>query len=83
MPQHIPTAIDLALSATRAANLELQPTKIQMWTASCTNSTPPAFLDKAKLTLKWGNDNSPVEQGAQPSINTATRRFKNISAIMR
>ena len=50
--QHIPAAIGLASSATRTINLELQPTKIQIWTASCTSSIPAGFLDKAKPTLK-------------------------------
>ena len=40
-PQHIPAAIDLASSATRTIHLELQPTKIQIWTASCTSPPPP------------------------------------------
>ena len=69
-PQHIRAAIDLASSATRTINLELQPTKIQIWTASCTSSIHPAFLDKVEPTLKFlgaslriaGNcDGSPVE----------------------
>ena len=52
-PQHIPEATDLISGATRTINLALlQPTKVPIWTASCTNPTPPVFLDKAKPTLK-------------------------------
>ena len=91
-PQHIPAAIDLASSATRTINLELQPTKIRTWTASCTSHIQPDYLDKAKSTLKClgshlriagDSDGSPVEQGGRPSMNTATRHFQHISAILR
>ena len=84
-PQHIPAVIDLASSATRSINLELQTTKIQIWTASSTNPIPPAFLVKAKPTLKClgahlriagDREGSPVELGGRPSMNTATRRFQ-------
>ena len=71
--QHIPAAIGLASSATRTINLELQPTKIQICAASRTSSIPAGFLDKAKPTLKC----------LGPSMNTATRSFQNILAIMR
>ena len=50
--QHIPAAIGPTSSATRTINLELQPTRIQICTASCTSSIPAGFLDKAKPTLK-------------------------------
>ena len=51
-PQYIPAAIELASRATRSINLELQPTKIQIWIATCDSPIPPAFQDKAKSTLK-------------------------------
>ena len=51
-PQHMPAAIDLISGATRTINLELQPTKIQIWTASCNSPIPPAFLHKAQPSLK-------------------------------
>ena len=44
-PQHIPKAISLISGATRTINLELQPSKIQIWTASCTSPIPTAYLD--------------------------------------
>ena len=44
--QQIPAAIGLASSVTRTINLELQPTRIQISTASCTSSIPAGFLDK-------------------------------------
>ena len=88
-PQHIPAAIKLVANAILTINLELQPTKIQIWTASCTSPIPPDYLDKAKSTLKClgaiagDSEGSPVEQGGRPSMNTTTTRFRNISTILR
>ena len=91
-PQHITEAIELISTATRTTNLELQPTKIHIWTASCNSPIPPAFQDKAKSTLKClgahlriagDSEGSPVELGGRPSMQAATQRFQNISAILR
>ena len=91
-PQHITAAIELISKATRIINLELQPTKIQKWTASCNSPIPPAFQDKAKPTLKClgahfriagDSKGSSAELRGRPSMQTATRRFQNISAILR
>ena len=91
-PQHIPAAIKPITNATLTINLELQPTKIQIWTASCTSPIPPDYLDKAKSTLKClgahlriagDSEGSPVELGGRPSMNTATTRFRSISTILR
>ena len=84
-PQHIPAAIKPITNATLTINLELQPTKIQIWTASCTSPIPPDYLDKAKSTLKClgahlriagDSEGCPVELGGRPSMNTATTRFQ-------
>ena len=86
-PQHIPAVMNLAANATLTINLELQPTKIQIWTASCTSPSPPAYLDKAKPTFKClgshlriagDGGGRPVELGGN-----ATLRFRNISTTMR
>ena len=95
-PQHISAAVDLASSATRTINLELQPTKIQIWTASCTSPIPRAFLDKAKSTLKClgahmriagDSEGCPIELGGPPSpppsMKTAIQRFRSVSATLR
>ena len=91
-PQHITEAIELISTATRTINLELQPTKIQIWTATCNSPIPPAFQDKAKSTLECqgahlriagDSEGSPVELGGRPSMQTATQRFQNISATLR
>ena len=91
-PRHIPAAVEPISNATRTINLELQPTKIQIWTASCNSPIPPAFQDKAKPTLKClgahlriagDSEGRPVELGGRPSMQTATRRFQTISAILR
>ena len=79
-PQHIPAAIELISNATRSGQ------------HLATASIPPAFQDKAKPTLKClgahlriagDSDGSPVELGGRPSMQTATRRFQTISAILR
>ena len=49
----------LALGATRTINVEMQPSKMQIWTASYTSPVPPAFLSKAKRTLKCFGSPSP------------------------
>ena len=91
-PQHIPAAKELVANATLTINLELQPTKIQIWTASFTSPIPLDYLDKAKPTLKClgahlriagDSECSPVELGGRPSMNTATMRYRSISAILR
>ena len=90
-PQQIPEAIDHISPATRAINLELQLSEIQFWTASCVDSVPPASWNTAKPTLKrlgahlrtaGDSDSSTDVLGERPTINTATRRFQNISATM-
>ena len=84
-PQHIPAAIDLASNATRSINLELQPTKIQIWTTSCTNSIPPSFLEKAKSTLKCPERISPYRRRQQKQPHRAgwTALHEHRLAIMR
>ena len=49
----------LASGATRTINVELQPSKMQIWTGSYTSPVPPAFLSKAKRTLKCFGSPSP------------------------
>ena len=82
-PEHIPAAIELISNATRTIKLELQPTKLQFSTASCTSPISPSFLDKDKPTLKCldaylrvagDSEGSPVEPGGRPTMKTATPR---------
>ena len=91
-PRHITEAIELISTATRTINLELQPTKIQIWTATCNSPIPPAFQDKAKSTPKClgahlriagDSEGCPMELGGRPSMQTATQRFQSISATLR
>ena len=91
-PQCIPAAIELVATATLTINLELKPSEIQIWAASCTGPIPSAYQDKAKSTLKClgahlriagDSEGCPVELGGRPSMNTATMRFRSISAILR
>ena len=91
-PQHITAAIELMSTATRTINVELQPTKIQIWTACCRNPIPTAFQNKAKDTLQslgshlriaGDRDGSSVELGGRPSMQIAIQRFQKISTILR
>ena len=91
-PRHITEAIELIFTATRTINLELQPTKIQIWTATCDSPIPPAFHDKTKPTLKClgahlriagQGEGCPVELGGPTSMQTATQHFQSISATLR
>ena len=92
-PRHIPAAVELISNATRPINLELQPSKIQIWTASCQDPIPMALQDTAKPTLMkclgahlriaGDSEGSPVELGGRPSMQTAARRFQTVSAILR
>ena len=45
-PQFFPDALALVTAATRSINLELQPSKIQIWAASCTDPIPHELLEK-------------------------------------
>ena len=47
----------LIAAATRTVNLELQPSKIQLWRAFCQDPIPPELQDKIKLTLSWTSSN--------------------------
>ena len=44
-PQFLNDALVLIAAGTRSVNLELQPSKIQVWRASCTDPVPLAFLN--------------------------------------
>ena len=50
-PQYLLQTFALMAPATRSVNLELQPSKIQVWRASCQDTIPPELQDKVKLTL--------------------------------
>ena len=43
----------LMVTATRSVNLELQPSKIQVWSASCPDPIPPELRDKVKTTQRF------------------------------
>ena len=63
-------------AATRSVNLELQPSKIQAWRASCQDPIPPELHDKVKFTLSCGGhlqihgdiEPSPIVLGEQTSM---------------
>ena len=57
----------LALGATRTINVELQPSKMQVWTASCASPVPPTFVNRAKTTLKCLRVRSHIAGGSDGS----------------
>ena len=51
-PQYIQAAIELVATATLTINLELQPSKIQIWTASCTSPIPACLPGQGQANTK-------------------------------
>ena len=73
-----------------SVNLELQPSKIQVWRASCRDSFLPELQDKVKLTLsclgghlQQGDiESSPIVLGEQASMEKTTQRFQRIATTL-
>ena len=49
-PQYLLQTFDLITVAIRSVNLELQPSKVQIWKASCQDPIPGELQDKVRLT---------------------------------
>ena len=90
-PQCLLQAIAVITAATRSVNLALQPTKIQVWRASCEDPIPPEFQDKITLTLSClaghlqihGDiEPTPVVLGEQASMERTTQRFQKIATTL-
>ena len=88
-------ALKLISAATRSINLELQPSKIQVWIASCPDPVPPDLLEKVKLKVKLelnclgghlhiqdDGEPSPDVLGEHATMEEAIRRFRDISATL-
>ena len=58
-PQYLLQTFALIKAATRSVNLELQPSKVQIWRASCQDPIPAELQDKVRLTLSCLEGASP------------------------
>ena len=52
--------------ATRSVNLELQPSKIQVWRAPCPDPIPPELQDKVKLSLSCLGGHLQIQGDIEP-----------------
>ena len=87
-PQYLLETLAVIAAATRSVNLELQPSKIQVWRASCQDPIPQELHDKIELTLSClgghlqiqGNmEPSPIVLGEQATMEKTTQRFQRIA----
>ena len=87
-PQYLLQTLDIIAAATRSVNLELQPSKIQIWQGSCQDPILPGVQDKIKITLSCLGGHlqihgdiepSPVVLGEQASMEKTTQRFRRIA----
>ena len=88
-PHVLPCALALVYASNRSINLELQPSKIQMWRASCPDPVP---LEKEKnhtqavlvgiFTSRETAGASPVVPGEHRTIVKTIRTFRDISATL-
>ena len=90
-PQYLPLTFALVTAAARSVNLQLQPSKVQIWKASCQVPIPPELQDKVRLTLSCLGGHlrihgdiepSPVVLGEQASMDKTTQRFQRIATTL-
>ena len=90
-PQCLNDALVLIAAATKSVNLEIQPSKIQVWRVSCPDPVPQAFLNKVKPTLtclgghlhiQGDSEPSPVVLGEQATVEKNTQRFRAIASTL-
>ena len=67
------------IAATRSVNLELQPSKIHIWRASCQDPSPPELLGKIKLTRSCLG---PIVLGEQAFMEKTTQRFRRMTTTL-
>ena len=89
-PHCLNYALVLISAATRSLNLELRPSKIQVWMASCPDAIFQELLDKVIPTLsclgghlhiQGDSEPSPVVLGEQATMEKTTRRFRDSASI--
>ena len=90
-PQYLLQTFALTTAATGSVNLELQPSKVQIWKPSCQDPPSPESQDKVRLTLSClggllqiHNDIEPstVVLGEQASMEKTTQRLQRIAATL-
>ena len=95
VPSHLPTWTTGTCGSSRSicykllkSLLALQPSKIQLWKASCQDPLPPELQDTIKLTLSCLGGHlqihgdiepSPVVPGEQATMEKTTQRFQRIA----
>ena len=77
-PQYLLQTFTLITTATRAVNLTLHPTKIQVWRASCQDPVPLTCLG-GHLQMHGDIESSPVALGEQASLEKTAQRFQRIA----
>ena len=81
-PQRLTDALDLVSASTRSINLELQPSKIQVWRASCPDPVPPELLKKVKPTHNCLGGHPHIQGDSEPSpMDKTIRRSRGISRL--
>ena len=68
-PQYLLDTFAPTTAATRSVNLELQPSKIQVWRASCQDSIPHELHDKVKPTLSCLGGHLQIPGDIEPSLH--------------
>ena len=90
-PQYLLQTFVLIAAATRSVNLELQPSKIQLWRASCQDPITAELQDKIKLSLsclgghlqiRGDIEPSPIVLGEQATMEKTTQRFQRIATTL-
>ena len=65
-PQCLPDALALVSASTCSINLELQPSKIQVWRASCPDPFPLELLETVKPTLSCLGGHLHIKGDSEP-----------------
>ena len=90
-PQYLVQTFVLIAAATRTVKLELQPSKVQIWRASCQDPIPPELQDKVKITLSCLGGHlqihgdiepSPTVLGEQATMDKTTQHFQRIASTL-
>ena len=77
-PRYLLQTFHLMVTATRSVNLELQPSKIQVWRASCSDTLSLG----GHLQIRGGIEPSPIVLGEQATMVKTTQRFQRIACTL-
>ena len=88
-PQYLLETFVLIAAATRSVNFELQPSKVQVWRASCPDPISQELLDKVKPTLSCLGGHLQIHGDIEPVplflVNRppkTTQRFRAIASTL-